>query len=606
MEARLDEVTGLDSGGPAEEAPRRARLPRVTRRQVLSTLIVIVFFAGLAVLFTRPLITAGGTSTVRHESDPQFQAWTLAWDLKAIRTSPTNLFNANILYPNGDTLAYSDAQVTNALLAAPITGVTGDPMLAHNLLIVFQFFLCALGMYLLASRLTRSRIAGVVAGVAFAYAPYRFTHIMHLNLLSAAWIPFSLYFLHRYFESKKIYDVALFALFFAIQALTTWHYGIMLALAVGIILVTRLIARRRTFTLHWTIGLVVALAVAGLLILPFALPYFKIQSQNPRFKRNISEVGTFSADVEDFLAPPAESLIWGGPLSSFRKAILDRGERNGLTERALFPGFIPLLLAILGIIFLARRGRKKEERFALWAYLVILVFAFIMCLGYPLHFFGHTIKIPTLYQLFYYVVPGFKAMRVPARFDILVILSLAVFSAFGVKWIVEWVHSKWGVKAAAVAALVLVVLVCVDLAPTSIPMQKVTAKDKFPAVYSWLAKQPGEAPTVELPIPLTTDAIRWAKLDSARDYYSTSHWKKIMNGYSGFLPDSLYGAAFAWNEFPSDKSVAFFRKEKVRFVIVHGSEIDSRTLGAILAWQKTHAGLVPVARFGSDYVYRIE
>jgi hypothetical protein len=601
----LDELTGLESDRPAEGEPRKTRPPRVTRRQVLSTIIVLVFFAGLAIFFTRPLITAGGTSTVKHESDPSFQAWTLAWDLHELRTKPLNLFNANILFPNDETLAYSDAQVTNALLAAPITGVTGDPMQAHNYLIIFQFFLCAVGAYLLATHLTGSRIAGVVAGVAYSYAPYKFTHIMHLNLLSAAWIPLALLFLHRYFEKKKIYDVALFALFFVIQALTTWHYGLMLAVAVGVMLVVRLIARRRTFTLKWTVSLACALLVAGLLILPFAWPYFKLQGQNPRFKRNISEVETFSADVQDFLAPPAQSLVWGGPLGSFRNAILDRGERNGLTERGLFPGLIPLVLAVIGFLLLIRKG-KGEERFSLWSYLAILVLSFVMCLGYPLHFFGHTIKIPTLYELFYYAVPGFKGMRVPARFDILITLSLAVFSAFAVKWIVEWVHSKRGVKVAAFVAVLILVLVCVDLAPTSIPMQKVTAKSDFPAVYSWLAKQPGEAPTVELPIPLTTDAIRWAKLDSARDYYSTSHWKKIMNGYSGFLPDSLYGAAFAWNEFPSAKSIAFFRKEKVRFIIVHGSEMDRKTLNSILAWQKSHADFVPVARFGSDYVYRLE
>ena len=37
------------------------------------------------------------------------------------------------------------------------------------------------------------------------------------------------------------------------------------------------------------------------------------------------------------------------------------------------------------------------------------------------------------YHLFYYAFPGFKVMRVPARFTILISLSLAVLSGFAVK-----------------------------------------------------------------------------------------------------------------------------------------------------------------------------
>lgn len=592
------------------EAARESRVAGRLKRwrgnnHLLMTAIVIVFFAMVALLFTRPLITQGGTATVKHVSDPQFQAWTLAWDLHAIKTSPLDLFNANILYPNKYTLAYSDHQITNALLAAPVIGVTGNVMQATNYVLIFQFFLCALGAYCLAIRLTGSRMGGIVAGIAYSYAPYKLSHIVHLNLCSAAWIPFAFLFLHRYCEEKKVRDALLFALFFVLQVLTTWHYGIILSIGVIIFLLVRLIMRRKTYTLRWTLTLAAVFVLAGLVILPFALPYLRLQNQDPRFKRGIKEVETFTADAQDFLAAPKENLIWGGLTDGFRNRILKRGERNGPTERSLFPGLLPFILGIAGIAYLFRKGRD-EERFSLWTYLVILVVSFILCLGYPLFIFGHKIKIPTLYQLLYYVFPGFKAMRVPPRFTILIALSLAVFSAFAMRGLLNWLGEKRGVKIAGVAALVVLALLLVDLMPTAIPMQKILKGKDFPPVYSWLAKQPGEAPTVELPIPLLANADRWAYLDSMRDYFSTGHWKKIMNGYSGFLPDSLYGAAYASQDFPSDSSARFFKKERVRYVIVHGKELDPATMARVLAWQKGHPDFVPVATFGSDYVYRID
>ncbi len=115
---------------------------------------------------------------------------------------------------------------------------------------IFHFFLCSLGAYFLTVHLTKSRLAGVIAGIAFAYAPYRIAHLSHLQLCSAGYIPLTFLFLHRYSEEGKIRDAVLFALFFTLQALTTWQYGLMLSVGIVIFLIVRLITKRKTFTLR--------------------------------------------------------------------------------------------------------------------------------------------------------------------------------------------------------------------------------------------------------------------------------------------------------------------------------------------------------------------
>jgi len=581
------------------------RITPDVKKHIVLTIAVLLLFLLLAVVFTRPVAFRAPGAAVEHVSDPPFQAWSLAWDIHALSQNPFNLFNANIFYPNPYTLAYSDHQITNAILAMPIMAITHNPMQAANYMLIFNFFLCALGAYLLTVHLTGNRMAGVVAGIAFALAPYKLSHIVHLNLCTAGWIPLTFLFLHRYCEEGRPRDAALAALFFLLQVLSTWHYGLILAVAMLLFLIVRLITDRKTFTLKWILALAVAMACAALLVVPFVLPYLRLQKEDPRFTRSLKEVETFSADVKDFLMAPQENLLWGKLSTGMRKEVTENGDPAEVTEKSIFPGLMPLLLGLGGLIYLFRKGRG-EERFSLWFYLAMLVVSAILCLGYPLYIFGHRLRVPTLYQVLYYVFPGFKAMRVPPRFSILIALSLAVLSGFAVKALLAWLASKRGVKVAALASILVVALLLVDLMSINMPMEKIPKRDEFPRVYSWLEGRKGDSPTVELPIPLLQNSTLWLELDPIRTYYSTMHWKKIMNGYSGFLPTSIYDASAASGSFPSRKSMDFFKKNKIKYIVVHRAELDPVTLGRIAQWDRTHEDFGLVRSFDSDDVYQLK
>ena len=62
----------------------------------------------------------------------------------------------------------------------------------------------ASGMFLLGRELTGSRSAGVVAGLAYAFSPFRIASIPHLQVLSSAWMPFVLYGLRRHFSTGRL------------------------------------------------------------------------------------------------------------------------------------------------------------------------------------------------------------------------------------------------------------------------------------------------------------------------------------------------------------------------------------------------------------------
>jgi hypothetical protein len=264
------------------------------------------------------------------------------------------------------------------------------------------------------------------------------------------------------------------------------------------------------------------------------------------------------------------------------------------------------------------RGRGRE-RFYVRFYVALAAVAALMCLGTRLYLFGHSVNLPMPYDIFYYLFPGSKVMRVPARFIILVLLALAVLSAFAVRAMLSWIASRKKPSYGAVALLLVVGLLALDMMSVNLQMTRVPLQDQFPPVYTWLKEQPGDAPTAELPLarynPKTYKEglqyeITWQAREAPRTYYSTLHWKKIVNGYSGYIPPSYYGGVKATAGFPSEESMAWLKANGVKFVIVHASLLDPATLQNIFTWSVIHKNLQPWKVFDKnkndiDYVYRL-
>ena len=149
---------------------------------------------------TWPLATGLTRDIPGDFGDPLFTSWVLSWDATHLGRG---WWSANIFAPHPLALAYSEHFLPQALQVLPIYAVTKNPILCYNLLFLSTFALSGLGMFLLGRELTGSAAAGFVAGLAFAFAPYRIANIPHLQVLSSAWMPFVLFGLHRYFATGR-------------------------------------------------------------------------------------------------------------------------------------------------------------------------------------------------------------------------------------------------------------------------------------------------------------------------------------------------------------------------------------------------------------------
>jgi hypothetical protein len=110
---------------------------------------------------------------------------------------------------------------------------------------------------------------------------------------------------------------------------------------------------------------------------------------------------------------------------------------------------------------------------------------------------------------------------------------------------------------------VAVTLIAVESATIPIYLVPVPAPDP---IYLWLAQQP---PSVVLEWPLPKTNNLGYTFDPSYMYYSTGHWQRLVNGYSGFHPSSYVRLLDALTPFPNPTGIEALRKLGVDYLILH-------------------------------------
>jgi hypothetical protein len=213
-------------------------IPAVSvRRASLVTLLYIVLTVTLLVPFSLHM----GDRAISPGSDEDFTLWVFAWDVHAFTHQPLHIFDANIMAPLSNTLGYEENGIGSAIMAAPILWLTGNVLLAVNVVALLTIPLSGLGVYLLSRKLRLGEAASILAGLFFALDPPRFFRIEQFHITAIQWVPFCLAYLHAYLDGGRRRDLWLALTFFSIQALTSGHGTAFLLVAILLLLAYRLV-----------------------------------------------------------------------------------------------------------------------------------------------------------------------------------------------------------------------------------------------------------------------------------------------------------------------------------------------------------------------------
>ena len=496
------------------------------------TLGVVLLFAAMTIVMTWPQARVLATHAREHY-DVYFNMWRLAWVAHALAHAPERLFDGNIFYPEPRTLTYSDAMIVEGLVGAPLFATGLPPVLIHNLLLLGAIVASAVGVYVLARHLTGSPGAGLVAGVIFAFVPYRFEHYMHMEMQWTMWIPWSFWAFHRTLETRRWMFAILTGLFVSLQMLSSIYYGVFLIVLLGAVTLVVLIATPLRQVPAAVVKLAPAAVVVAVLCGAYAVPY--LQTKKSVGGRGEREIMLYSARPSSYLVATPDNVIYG-------RAFAGRGR----PERRLFPGTLAVVLAITGLFM-----RPQSKHPATIAYLLAMVLAYEMSLGLS----GYS------YRFLFDRVPVFQGFRAVARLGIFVVFFLAVLAAFGYAAL------------AASRGMPRRVLLCLTVAVLLLeyrvrPLALIRYPNEPPPLYAWLAQQP-RGVVAELPMPEHLPGS-----DPRTAYLSTFHWQPIVNGYSGYAPQSYLDRIHDLRNFPDEQAMRRLGRDGVRYLVVHLGEYD--------------------------------
>ena len=504
----------------------------IRRRELLT---VAGAFSLLTLIFTYPLSTRAASVMLDDQPDFHLFIWNLAWLAHIWATDPLSTFDANIFYPLNTTLAFSENLIGSGFIAAPVIWLTGNHVLATNLVSLMSVFLCGLGAYVLGRALGMGPPAAFVCGIVFAFCPPRFFRLGQTHLTTVQWIPFALAYMHGYFSAGRPRDVRVAAAFFTLQALTSGHGAVYLALSIAGLFVYRVAAGDAIAPVRRLrdLGLTGALLLVPAVLL--FLPYHLVRQEMGL--RRVFETTPFPAI--SFLASP--STVHQAILSQF----VPLSHVADTAHAYLFPGYLPPVLALMALVLAGRRivSHRAADHTLFYALLAILTIW--LSIGPP---FG-------LWR-FVYWLPGLNFIRVPSRFMILTVLTLAVLAGIAVERLQKRVRVAPLTLASALGLVMLVEF-------STIPIKVTPFTTRPSAAERWLADQPKPFVVAEVPV------FGVARDQSTYMLHSVNHWQKTVHGYSGIEPPDHMRLYTTMRRFPDAESLAAMRSFGVTHVVLH-------------------------------------
>jgi len=622
----------------------------IDHRRAGSLPAVAAAYLVLTLALTWPLARGLAHDIPGDFGDPLFSMWVLAWDATHLGRL---WWDANIFAPHPLALAYSEHLLPQALQIWPVYAATGNPILCYNVLFLSTFVLAGVGMYAFARELTGDGRAALVAGLAFAFAPYRIASMPHLQVLSAAWMPLVLLGFRRYVATRRTAPLAGAAAAWVLQNLSCGYYLLFFS-PVALAYIAWELARTGAWRdRRVRVHVAVACAIVAAATAPFLVPYVELRRLGFT-PRSLDETRRFSADAYAYLTADPNLRLWGPIAQAWphaegvlfpgltiaclailgaRAKALAGGGRESIALRiagalwiaivaALLLGYsvrlpgikitsLPRALAVgaIGGALIVGASRRVRAALRVWLttpagfFTLAALFAVAMSFGPDIHALGRPVASANIYALFYAYVPGFDGLRVPARFATILTLALAVLASLAL-------------TAKNRSALVLAgALIVVEAIAVPIPINQnsteyrqrnlaplpplVATRSAAPPVYDAVARLPATTVLLELPLGEPAFDVRYM-------FFSTRHWRRLVNGYSGGAPESYETLTNALVDSATqpDRAWREIAASTATHVVVHENAYASGEGRRLSDWLRSR-GAHEIASFDGDRLFAL-
>jgi hypothetical protein len=534
---------------------------------------VLVLFAGVTAIYVHPLLGQLGTHLPVDTGDPGLNAAVLGWNAVTVPLT-TAWWNQPWFHPATGVTAFTENMLGLSPISAPAYWLSGSAVVAYNVVFVLSWPLSALAMYFLVRRLTGRADAGIVAGFAFAFTPFRATaELGHLQALCAFWLPVAIGAMHAYLEDRRPRWLLVLGVAWVLHSLSNGYYMFFAA-----VLIAAWLAYFGTTSRTWraAVHLTGTLALSSVALLPVLIGYYRIHDQYG-LRRTFDEAAWFSSRLDSWFQAPAILRFWGGVLPEGQHSFFPgltvllmvlvaiaarlsqpRPGANRTRARAILQTVMALLtvVSVAGLAWYVGHGPwsiyrsgqtyfKMSDPYRAMAVLALcgipllwmapvrealaarrpIVFyvlgtglmALLSC-GPILRVGEQVILERAPYRLLMWL-PGFAGLRVPSRFWMMGVFCLAAAAGIGYASLVP--------RKQRIAQLAVGAIACAGLLGDG--WLKVMPTRLVPPLWSAMRGADPRLPLLELPMGP-------GGLDSVATLRTTSHRRRVLNGVSGYEP----------------------------------------------------------------------
>jgi hypothetical protein len=470
-------------------AEHRGYLPAVPA--ALAAYVCVFVLCGLPWLrIAGHAIPAGAVLTSR--TDARIIVWALAWVSHALVAQPSHLFDANIFHPAPGQLAGSEHFASSQLLFAPVYWVTGNPVLATNVVAMVSYPLAGIAMDRFLLALGCSAGPAWVGGLFFMLGPLRATGNLQLIQYMNFYLPLVGLALVRLREQPSTGRAGFLFLALGCAVFSSYYMAVLAAFAAAVVGIgewTRATPGRSRFAV---LALVAAVAAGAMLVLASA-PYFG------RPEQSVRELASLTTRSPRWRTAAADSLLTWSP--------------------------IELVTAALGLLTLAVRGEPGRRAAALGLAMVAIAGPLLLGPG-EVSVLGYAVPLPFNWM----IASPLHFFRIRTRMVVLAGFGTALLSAAAL----EALRSR---LRPALARTMLVLLAVLQVATRGPAL----GGTKIDELTGWTRKVDADVgafigtsdgPLLELPL---VDAAGHRTAPAAM-VGSTRHWRPLVLGWTGYWP----------------------------------------------------------------------
>ena len=359
---------------------------------------VLLLFVLLTLIAGWNIVTNIDTVIIGQDNDVFINPWADWWTYQAITDPDISLWRSDdMYYPIGADLIYHSFSHLNTAVSLGLRPFVGA-LPAYNITILLNYVLAGLSMYQLGRYMTGSSIAGILAGIVFAFNSHNLYQSAHPVLVSVWCFPWMTLYFIRAVREDSLKMAAKAAIFVFLGAATSTILIILMIFWMGLLVIFMFFSAQFSRP-PWRILLTFGVA-SGILILPTVYPLLAnaIAGGNSNFIINPEE--SIKTDIISPIVP--HWYVW--------------------LRRGMYVGIMPFFLAMLAF------GRKRKQA-ALW--LLLTIVAYLFAIGPEPEFaqVGLGFMLP-------WTLPIAPVLRNMYRMMILMSFGLAMLTAYG--WLGFW------------------------------------------------------------------------------------------------------------------------------------------------------------------------